>query len=294
MHEQGTAGMFEVLFQAENISDFFARWEYIRTITQFDRDLLSQLENAEERISTNVSNLQRSEILISDLQARNEQAIREMEQSIQEKNAFFVALEEDADRHAQLLDIMQEEAHAINIEFGVVQRIHREALAEAERKLREEEDARRAAAAAAAAEDRAANLSTLNPISTFQWPLAVKGTITSEFGNRPDPFTGRSANHEGIDVSAPAGTIIKASEAGFVRYAGWGVGYGNYIIIDHSEGYSTLYAHNSRNRVTKGQRITQGQHIADVGSTGRSTGNHVHFEIRKNGNLVNPLSYVRQ
>jgi murein DD-endopeptidase MepM/ murein hydrolase activator NlpD len=293
MHEQGSVGLLEVLFQAENIADFFARWEYIRTITQFDQDLLAQLQKTEERVASGVDTLNRSQVLISELQAEHENAKLDLEKTAEEKRIFIIQLEGDSEKHAEYLDILAEEAHAINLQFVSAQARHREHLAEQERRRREEEDRRRREAAERAAAERAAQMSTLNPIGTFVWPLAIRGTITSEFGTRNDPFTGRPTKHEGLDISAPAGTQILAAEAGFVHLANWGVGYGNYIIINHADGYSTLYAHNSRNRVSEGQRVTRGQHIADVGTTGRSTGNHLHFEVRKNGVHQNPMNYLR-
>ena len=290
MHEQGNVGLFAVLFQAEDITDFFTRWEYIRTLAEFDQKLLTELEETEARVSANVTTLDRSYTMIVDLRTEYEESKVELEETIAEKVVYLTQLEEDSAKYAEYLEILEEEANAINIEFGIAQRRHREHLAEQERIRREEEDRRRAEAAAAAAA-RAQELSTLNSFSTFAWPLAVKGTITSQFGNRPDPFTGRMANHEGIDIAAPAGTQIYAAEAGIVRLAVYGPGYGNYIIIDHADNYSTLYAHNSRNRVSQGDRVTRGQHIGDVGTTGRSTGNHLHFEVRRGGVLQNPMGF---
>ena len=97
--------------------------------------------------------------------------------------------------------------------------------------------------------------------------------------------------HTGIDVSAPTGTRINAAAEGYVRFVGWMGGYGNTIIIDHGGGYSTLYAHNSRNRVAQGQHVRAGQHIADVGSSGLSTGPHLHFEVRRNNVAVDPMAF---
>jgi murein DD-endopeptidase MepM/ murein hydrolase activator NlpD len=105
------------------------------------------------------------------------------------------------------------------------------------------------------------------------------------------PIVRQNRMHSGIDVPAPTGTRLIASAEGYVRFAGWSGGYGNTVIIDHGNGYSTLYAHNSRNRVTTGQFVTRGQHIADVGSTGMSTGPHLHFEIRINNSAINPMRY---
>ncbi|MCL1844065.1 MAG: peptidoglycan DD-metalloendopeptidase family protein [Defluviitaleaceae bacterium] len=291
MHEQGSVGLLEVLFQAESISDFFTRWEFIRVVTQFDRELLDSLDESEERIAANAERLSRDRAHMLDLQFREELAQIEIDRRLDERRVFFAALHEDAVRYSEFLAILEEEAHAINLEFGIVQtRLHAE-LAEAERIRRAEEDARRAAEAAARQAEQNERLATLNSFDSFAWPLPGHSYVSSQFGNRPDPFTGRTAFHSGIDLPAPSGRRINAAEAGYVRFAGWSASWGNYIIIDHADGYSTLYAHNSRNRVSTGQRVYRGQHIGDVGTTGRSTGNHLHFEIRHNGVHRNPMAY---
>ena len=118
----------------------------------------------------------------------------------------------------------------------------------------------------------------------FIWPAS--GTITSGFG----PRWGRM--HEGIDIAAPSGTPISAVAAGRIIYTGYMSGYGNITIIDHGNGLATAYAHQSSIAVSCGQSVTQGQTIGYVGSTGHSTGPHLHFEVRVNGNPVDPLGYL--
>jgi murein DD-endopeptidase MepM/ murein hydrolase activator NlpD len=121
----------------------------------------------------------------------------------------------------------------------------------------------------------------------------VPGPITSGFGNRTDPVTGASAYHAGLDIGAPCGTPIKAAGTGVILSAGFnGGGYGNMTLINHGNGLSTLYGHQSSIIVTNGQSVTQGQVIGYVGSTGKSTGCHLHFEVRVGGNPVNPSSYL--
>ena len=118
----------------------------------------------------------------------------------------------------------------------------------------------------------------------YVWPLAVKGVITSYWGD------GR--NHKGIDIAAPAGTEILAAQAGTVTYAGWNNDYGYNVIIDHGNGVQTRYAHSRKLHVKKGDKVSQGQFIAEVGTTGQSTGNHVHFEVIINGVRRNPAPYL--
>lgn len=119
------------------------------------------------------------------------------------------------------------------------------------------------------------------------------GYISSYFGGRPDPFSGHAARHTGIDISTPTGTPVLAVAEGMVTFAGVRSGYGDVIEIDHGNGYMTRYAHNSQLVVRPGQRVHVGDVVAKAGSTGRSTGSHVHFEVWYRGNVVNPLAYVR-
>ncbi len=124
------------------------------------------------------------------------------------------------------------------------------------------------------------------PIKNFlRWP--VKGTLTSTFGKR------RGRRHEGIDIGAPKGTPIVAAADGKVMFSDWGpTGYGLMVIIKHKNHLTTVYAHNSKNWVRKGMRVKKGQRIASVGSTGRSTGPHLHFEVRNDTHPRNPLKYL--
>lgn len=123
--------------------------------------------------------------------------------------------------------------------------------------------------------------------------MPVNGYISSFFGGRPDPFSGHSARHTGIDIAAPTGTPVTAVAEGMVTFAGVRNGYGDVIEIDHGNGYMTRYAHNSKLVATVGQRVHVGDVIARAGSTGRSTGSHVHFEVWYHDRVVNPLAFVR-
>lgn len=122
------------------------------------------------------------------------------------------------------------------------------------------------------------------------WP--VKGWLTSSFGMRRDPFNGRRKMHEGLDIAARTGTAVIATADGIVSSVKTEPGYGKVVILDHGYGYRTIYGHNSRYYVKVGQRVRRGERIAAVGNTGRSTGSHVHYEIRLNGVPVNPRKYL--
>lgn len=124
------------------------------------------------------------------------------------------------------------------------------------------------------------------------WP--VRGRVTSPFGWRTNPFTGRGQEfHDGLDIDARLGDPVRAAGGGRVIFAGWREGYGRMVTIDHGYGYRTSYAHNSQLLVKTGQTVQKGEVIARVGSSGRSTGSHMHFMVEKGGRLINPLEVLR-
>ena len=120
----------------------------------------------------------------------------------------------------------------------------------------------------------------------------IGGWISSHFGHRSDPFTGRGAFHAGVDFAGPTGSRVIAVGPGVVTYSGWKQGYGNVVEITHPTGYVTRYGHNSRNLVPVGRSVQKNDAIAVIGSTGRSTGTHVHFEVLRDGNVLNPMKYL--
>lgn len=131
---------------------------------------------------------------------------------------------------------------------------------------------------------------TWMPTGSFRWPTS--GRISSYFGGRKSPGGIGSTNHKGIDIAVPRGTPIYAADGGTVTYSGWMSGYGYLVQVDHGNGYVTRYGHNSSLTVSVGQHVYKGQQVARAGSTGNSTGNHCHFEVKINGTSVNPLSYL--
>ena len=124
--------------------------------------------------------------------------------------------------------------------------------------------------------------------------IPVAGTVSSPFGMRRHPITDQVQMHEGTDIAAPAGSPIRAFRDGVVEYAGRAEGYGNIVVLRHADGMKTLYGHNQENLVQAGDRVRAGQTIGRVGSTGRSTGPHLHFEIVREGERVDPSPYLKQ
>lgn len=132
------------------------------------------------------------------------------------------------------------------------------------------------------------------PASTGPWKSTVEGParLTSNYGMRPDPFTGRLSFHDGIDLAAASGSKVYAFRDGTVTHSGWKSGYGQVVILKHEDGLESLYGHASETLVRAGQKVSAGTELATVGSTGRSTGPHLHFEVRRHGKPVNPVPYL--
>ena len=124
------------------------------------------------------------------------------------------------------------------------------------------------------------------------WP--VNGIFRESFGNRVDPFSGEGAHHSGVDISAPPGTIVQAAGDGTVIHAEWSGGYGRLVVVDHGNGCQTYYAHLSRISVLPGQEIRQGEPLGAVGSSGRVTAPHLHYEVRLGSTPVNPMGYLKR
>ncbi|HNT89062.1 MAG TPA: M23 family metallopeptidase, partial [Candidatus Hydrogenedentes bacterium] len=132
------------------------------------------------------------------------------------------------------------------------------------------------------------------PTANTSWDalLETPGSITSEFGPRRDPFTGQPDFHAGIDIAADFGARVRPFREGVVRFSGWRPGYGKVVIVRHDDGVESVYGHNAANLVEVGERVNPESVIALLGNTGRSTGPHLHFEVRVNGRAVNPVSYL--
>jgi murein DD-endopeptidase MepM/ murein hydrolase activator NlpD len=126
------------------------------------------------------------------------------------------------------------------------------------------------------------------PLPEALFPIREGGRVSSGFGYRKDPFTGRFKFHHGVDIAAADGTAVHPAKGGEVTFSGYQKGYGNVVVVDHGDGFVTKYAHNRANRVAAGDRVGPDTVIAEVGSTGRSTGPHLHFEVRYEGKQVHP------
>lgn len=202
-----------------------------------------------------------------------------------EKKSIYNSLtQEEKDIANEIGDIMQENEQ---IEASIQKMIK-----EAQEAARKKREAAAAAAAAAAAKNNTSVSNTGGSSQSSGYLRPVSGRISSPYGNRIHPVTGLPSFHGGVDFAASYGTGIKATRSGEVIVKTYNSSYGNYIIIDHGNGIASLYAHMSGFNVSIGQEVSQGSVIGFIGSTGSSTGPHLHFEIRVNGTRVNPMNYL--
>ncbi len=281
MYVNGRIGYVNVLFKTDSFPDFFNRLEYINRIYKYDQSLLNQLKETEQVIADKYNEVDEKKKELGVLMNSQKSKQRALEEALGQKEQMVQSL--NADEQKYLQQIKELDASGSKIENLIKEK---------------QAEAARAAAAAAAAARQKANASAAPSKGTYtggklNWPVPGRSGISSGYGSRPSPISGRKEFHSGIDIPATTGTNIVSAEKGTVIFAGNMNGYGNTVIVDHGNGLSTLYAHNSKLTVSKGQSVDRASVIAKAGSTGYSTGPHLHFEVRVNGSHTNPMSYVR-
>lgn len=257
MYENGSGQFIEVLFEAKNITDFLNKAEYISTISDYDRDMLKEFQDVVAEVEAQEQQLQ-----------KEYDEIETMQNELIEKQETVETLISEKDSE---IDEMSEELQEL-----------KEAVATAERKQRER----------ASSYSNSAGASVVSGNGMFTHPCPGYTRISSYFGWREQPLPGASTNHKGMDFAAPTGTPIYAAAAGTVTSAGYSGNAGNLIIINHGNGLQTYYMHCHKIYVRAGQTVSKGQNIAIVGTTGNSTGPHLHFQVMSGGTPVNPQNYL--
>ncbi|MEM8809663.1 MAG: peptidoglycan DD-metalloendopeptidase family protein, partial [Cyanobacteria bacterium P01_G01_bin.38] len=218
---------------------------------------------------------------LSDLKARSDELVRQQQSVEAQKNSIALLRQQLLAQRDQFSAQAQQQTQLI----GRLQE-NRSALQAAEAQLAKDSESlgtliRQKVAA-----------TTGGIVGTGQMIFPTAGSITSRFGPRIHPVLGYRRFHAGVDFGASHGTTIIAADSGQVIFSGWYGGYGNAVIVDHGSGLTSLYGHTSKLLVSEGQSVQQGQAIAKVGSTGLSTGPHLHFEVRRNGSPVNPMEFL--
>ena len=257
MYINGTGGYLEVILKAENLIDALTRMDMIQLIVKSDVDLLKTINEQKTQVE--------------ELKIEQETRRHELTVIINDLNSK---------QHEVLIASRSKENYMLSLQTNIEEIIRQEAAMEEQSKQIE----RDILAAQRAVEYAGGEL---------MWPVPGNYYITSYFGGRSHPITGVWSNHGGIDIRASYGTPIVAANSGEVIFAGYHYSYGNYVIVDHGGGIATLYGHCSRLLAREGDSVLKGDHIAQIGSTGESTGNHLHFEVRVNGVRKDPMEYLK-
>lgn len=297
MYENGQTSYVEMLLSADSFTDFLNAVEYITQISQYDRKMLKEYQNMQVTIADTQKTLETDYASLQSLQAK-----------VQEEKQAVVALE--SAKKGELNDVADDltDAQTVAKAYEAEIQAQNEVIAQiqaAQKRAAEQQAAQQQAQAAeenqgatdAAGENQNTAQNTTpsgNGQSTgsMMWPCPSSKRVTSDYGPRTSPTNGASSNHKGIDIGAAYGADIVAADGGTVLVATYSSSGGNYVIIDHGGGLCTVYMHASSLTVSAGQTVSKGQVIAKVGSTGISTGNHLHFGVTLNGVYVSPWGYV--
>lgn len=259
--EYGSDSYLELLFGAEDFSDFLSRIDLISYHLSYNRSVIEKMKEVEDNLHTNEENLRSSKENLENYKQSKETLREEFETKSAESTALISRLADDEAEAAAALKIIQE----------------------SEKKLQSDIDAL----------TRELNSTSTYSGGKFKWPLATSGTNTSGWEWRTNPITKRREFHNGVDIAAPKGTNIYAAADGTVVKCEWYGGYGNCVIINHGGGVMTLYGHCNSLNVKNGQSVKAGDVIAYVGTTGQSTGYHLHFTVYEGKTAVNPWNYLK-
>ena len=278
MEENGGYNILAIISKSDSFSDMLTAMDDVGEIMESDRQLEDAYIAARENTESVKADYEDTRAELEELKAQLKAEQEELEKDIEEAIQIILDLENDLENRQAEYDAIMAAEDAANATID---------------KLVAELEAQRAAeaAAAAAAAGGSSGGGSANASGSFLWPVASYVYVSSRFGLRVHPITGKTKSHTGIDIASNQGTAVYASDGGTVTLAGWNGGYGNCIMIDHGNGYVTLYGHLSSISVSVGQTVSQGATIGAVGSTGNSTGPHLHFEVLKNGTRIDPEQF---
>lgn len=288
MYENGNAQFVEIIFEAKDLSDFLNKTEYISSISDYDRDMLKKFQEIVKSVEEQEAVLQKEQEEMEGLQDELIAKQGTLEALLANKTEEIDGLKQEISANAEKVKQLEAAANA------AAEAARKKAEAEAAAK---EAAAREAAAKAAAAQNTSADpagagAAVVSGNGTFTHPCPGYRRISSTFGYRTAPLKGASTNHKGVDFAAATGTPIYAAAGGTVTSARYSGNAGNMIVINHGNGLQTYYMHCSRIYVSAGTKVTKGQNIGAVGTTGNSTGPHLHFQVMSGGRAVNPMNYL--
>ena len=269
MYEKGDNLYMELIFSSTSFSDMLNKADYIEMLSAYDRKMLDQYVATRELIELYKQQLEEEMAYLEEAKTGVESEEASLNSLIDEKKDRIEQVGNDTDAKEAAIAEYEADIKEQNETIAILEKV----VAEEKARLAEESRLKYDG-------------------GMFKWPAPSYTAISSEYGNRMHPTLGVERFHNGLDMAAPGGSPILAAYDGNVVAADYSSSMGNYIMIDHGDGLYTIYMHASALYVSKGNFVVKGQNIAAVGSTGRSTGNHLHFSVRLNGNYVNPWNYL--
>lgn len=267
IYEQGDMYYLELLADSGSLADFLNRLDYIEQLSQYDHNLLLEYRGVVEYVSLCKEKLVVEQEVLNETKLAAEAEQRAMEELIAQKETEIKAYEEDINKKEEL-------------------------IAAYEAEIAEQTSVIEALEAAVAADRESLWGERVYNGGMFCWPAPSYTRISDNYGYRQHPILNVQQFHTGVDMAAPGGTPILAAYDGVVVQASYNASMGNYVMIDHGSGLFTIYMHAQKLMVSSGDEVARGEQIATVGTTGRSTGNHLHFGVRLNGSYVDPWGYI--
>lgn len=271
MYEKGSTFSMELLLSAESFGDMLNKADYIAKLSDYDRRMLEEYEATREEIEVCKAALEEEQAMLEEARAVVEQEQASLNALINEKTTQINAFEADISNKEQIIAAYEAEIKEQNETIAALEA----AVAEERKRIAQENG----------------KLTSYDG-GVFQWPAPSYTRISEEYGDRIHPILKTPQFHNGLDLAAPNGSPILAAYDGEVVAAAYSGTMGNYIMIDHGDSLYTIYMHASALYVNKGDLVVKGEKIAAVGSTGRSTGPHLHFSVRLNGSYVSPWNYL--
>ena len=264
MEEQGEVSYWSILFSSSDFAELLDSFMMVEEFIEYDNAIMEQILALQAQIEEDKSQLEQAKADQEEAKAKQVAAKQELADQEAEVDKLIAQISSQEDELEAAEAKLKAAANAMDAE---IKRLEKEL---------------------------ASQIANVPSESGFLWPLdAGYNTLSSLFGSRIHPITGKPNNHTGIDIPAPKNTKIYAAKSGVVITSTYNSSYGNYVVVSHSDGTSTLYAHMNKRNASVGQTVNQGAVIGYVGTTGSSTGNHLHFEIRLNGNRVDPIDYFK-
>lgn len=284
IYESDQGGMLETLMCSENLAELLNNVEYIRRISEADRTKLDEFTGLFDRVTTQKTELETEKTLLDEQKAAVSEDLAACVQMASDKSKEIKNFESQINAADQKVSELSRDVSGLKAAIKAEE--DKIAAIEAELKRKEEEAKRKAKE-----NNKEYKIRSIGELS-FLWPVPASSRITSRFGDREAPVEGASTSHKGIDIGAEEGSSIKAAESGTVVIASYSQSAGNYVMISHGGGVYTVYMHLSEIYVSEDEEVSKGDTIGTVGSTGYSTGPHLHFGIRIDGSYDDPLNYV--